>query len=131
MTSSPWLATRAQALTERDEQLRAFHAAGWRPVDLQRVTGYSRETIRQALRPEVRRHLDRSGHAEHDLNRPAHLASMYKVVLTEASTVEDLNTWLDADLLRRVWPTLWLPPQLRRRWEEAFPELAATRSNAA
>lgn len=169
---------RAQALTERDEQLRAFHAAGWRPVDLQRVTGYSRETIRQALRPEVRRatnlnrrrtplrppadyrpygdrkpyviaetltalhgptkgvvtlprHLDWSGHAEYDLNRPARLASMYKVVLTEASTVEDLHTWLNADLLRRLWPTLWLPPQLRQRWEDAFPELAATRSNAA
>ena len=52
---SRYEATRAAALTERDEQLRAFHAAGWRPVDLQRVTGYSRETIRQALRPEVRR----------------------------------------------------------------------------
>src|SRR4051794_14262659 len=39
----------------RDAQLREFHARGWRPVDLQRVTGYSRETIRQALRPEVRR----------------------------------------------------------------------------
>ena len=171
-------ATRAAALTERDEQLRAFHAAGWRPVDLQRVTGYSRETIRQALRPEVRRatnlsrrrtapqppadyrpygdrkpyvvaktlaalrgptdgtvtlprHLDWSGHAEYDLNRLARLASMYKVVLTEASTVEDLNTWLDADLLRRLWPTLWLPAQLRRRWEEAFPELAAARGEAA
>ncbi|GIJ32451.1 hypothetical protein [Micromonospora sediminimaris] len=50
----------------------------------------------------------------------------------DASTVEDLNTWLDADLLRRLWPpTLWLPRQLRGRWEEAFPELAATRSNAA
>ena len=48
-------ATRAAALTERDEQLRAFRAAGWRPVDLQRITGYSRETIRQALRPEARR----------------------------------------------------------------------------
>jgi len=36
---SRYEATRAQALTERDEQLRAFHAAGWRPVDLQRVTG--------------------------------------------------------------------------------------------
>ena len=47
------------------------------------------------------RHLDWSGHAEYDLNRPARLASMYKVVLTEASTVDDLNTWLDADLLRR------------------------------
>ncbi|WP_018254408.1 hypothetical protein [Salinispora mooreana] len=175
---SRYEAMRARALTERDEQLRAFHAAGWRPVDLQRVTGYSRETIRQALRPEVRqatnlnrrrtpprppadyrpygdrkpyviaetltalhgptkgvvtlpRHLDWSGHAEYDLNRPARLASMYKVVLTEASTVEDLHIWLDADLLRRLWPTLWLPPQLRQRWEDAFPELAATRSNAA
>ncbi|SCL39281.1 hypothetical protein GA0074692_5308 [Micromonospora pallida] len=171
-------ATRAAALTERDEQLRAFHAAGWRPVDLQRVTGYSRETIRQALRPEVRRatnvsrrktppqppadyrpygdrrpyvvaetlaalngpaeglvalprHLDWSGHAEYDLSRPARLESMYKVVLTEAGTVDDLNTWLNADFLRRLWPALWLPPQLRRRWEEAFPELAATRTEAA
>jgi hypothetical protein len=170
-------ATKAAALSERDEQLRAFHAAGWRPVDLQRVTGYSRETIRQALRPEVRRaanisrrktppqppadyrpygdrrpyvvaetltalsgptagtvtlphHLDWSGHAEYDLSRPARLASMYKAVLTEASTVDDLNTWLDADLLRRLWPALWLPPQLRRRWEESFPELAATHAEA-
>lgn len=175
---SRYEATRADALTERDEQLRAFHAAGWRPVDLQRVTGYSRETIRQALRPEVRRaininrrrtspeppadyqpygdrkpyvvaetlaalrgptngtvtlprHLDWSGHAEYDLNRAARVASMYKVVLTEASTVEDLHAWLDAELLRRLWPTLWLPPQLRQRWEEAFPELAAIRSDAA
>ncbi len=48
-------ATKDAALTERDARLRAFHTAGWRPVDLQRVTGYSRETIRQALRPEVRR----------------------------------------------------------------------------
>ncbi|SCF07026.1 hypothetical protein GA0070558_124111 [Micromonospora haikouensis] len=59
------------------------------------------------------RHLDWSGHAEYDLDRPARLASMYKVVLTEASTVEGLNTWLDADLLRQHWPTLWLPPMLR------------------
>lgn len=171
-------ATRAAAMAERDERLRAFHGAGWRPVDLQRVTGYSRETIRQALRPEVRRatnlsrrktaprppvdyrtfgdrkpyvvadslaalngptegtvvlprHLDWSGHAEYDLSRPGRLASMYKVVLAEAATVDDLNAWLNADLLRRLWPTLWLPPQLRQRWEEAFPELAATRASAA
>ncbi|WFE27146.1 hypothetical protein O7623_28510 [Solwaraspora sp. WMMD791] len=171
-------ATRAAALTSRDEQLRAFHAAGWRPVDLQRVTGYSRETIRQALRPEVRqasnrsrrktaaqppadyrpygdrkpyivadalamltgptagvvtlpRHMDWSGNAEYDLSRPARLASMYKVVLAEAATVDDLNTWLNADLLRQLWPTLWLPPQLRRLWEETFPELVVTGTNAA
>jgi hypothetical protein len=77
------------------------------------------------------RHLDRSGRAQYDLSRPARLASMYKVVLTEAATVEDLHTWRDAGLLRRLWPALWLPPQLRRRWEDAFPELAATRGGAA
>lgn len=49
-------------------------------------------------------HLDWSGHAEYDLSRPARLASMYKVVLTETSTVEDLTTWLSADLLRSSGP---------------------------
>src|SRR5258705_551786 len=43
-----------QLLERRDAGLRAFHANGWRPVDLQRVTGYSRETIRHALHPEIR-----------------------------------------------------------------------------
>ncbi|MEV0134922.1 hypothetical protein AB0H83_41530 [Dactylosporangium sp. NPDC050688] len=47
-------ATKNAAIARRDARLRAFHAAGWRAVDLQRVTGYSRETIRQALRPETR-----------------------------------------------------------------------------
>lgn len=77
------------------------------------------------------RHLDWSGRAEYDLSRPARLAGMYKVVLSEAGSVEDLCAWLDGGLLLRLWPTLWLPPQLRRRWEERFPELAATRPAAA
>ena len=71
------------------------------------------------------RHLDWSGHADYDLSRPTRLASMYKVVLSEAGSVEDLCTWLDGELLLRLWSTLWLPPQLRRRWEERFPELSA------
>ena len=161
-------ATKNAVLAERDARLRAFHAAGWRPVDLQRVTGYSRETIRQALRPEVRRaandsrrksavspvarppddylpysarkpyvvadrlddlhgptsgivtlprHLDWSGDASYNLDKPARLASMYKAVLNEAATVDDLNTWLDQPMLVRVWPSLWLPPRLRQLWE--------------
>ncbi len=55
---------------------------------------------------------------------------MYKAVLTEAATVEDLHTWPDAHLLRRLWLSLWLPPQLRQRWKDAFPELATIHSNA-
>ncbi len=31
----------------------SFHANGWRPVDLQRITGYSRETILARLNPDV------------------------------------------------------------------------------
>lgn len=170
------------ALADRDAQLRAFHADGWRPVDLQRVTGYSRETIRQALHPQARRaanssrrkvpaagglrppadyvpygdrkayviaekltdlrgptqgtvtlphHLDWSGNPTYDLARPARLASMYKTVLSEASTVDDLRTWVNAELLIQLWPTLWLPPQLRRLWESTFSELAAVRASAA
>src|SRR5262245_49406736 len=121
-------------LESRDAQLRAYHASGWRPVDLQRVTGYSRETIRQALHPQIRavanasrrkpkapvapppaygdrkpyvvaddlaqlrgptsgtvtlpHHLDWSGRGTYELDKPARLASMYKTVLNEASTVD-------------------------------------------
>lgn len=171
-----------QLLARRDERLRAFHANGWRPVDLQRVTGYSRETIRHALNPEIRQaanasrrkanrggaarrpadhigygdrkpyivaddlgelrgptegtvtlppHLDWSGRATYDLDRPARLATMYKAVLNEASTVEDLHNWLDERALIELWPTLWLPPRLRGLWESRFPELAARRPAVA
>jgi hypothetical protein len=165
-------------LARRDGLLRAFHANGWRPVDLQRITGYSRETIRQALHPEVRRaanasrrktasdeaarppaapvayadrkpyvvaddladlhgptegtvilphHLDWSGRATYHLDRPARLATMYKTVLNEASTLQDLRDWLDRRVLVELWPTLWLPARLRGLWESRFPELAARR----
>jgi len=177
---SGYEATKSAALMRRDAQLREFHARGWRPVDLQRVTGYSRETIRQALHPEVRRtantnrrkisavptpaagytsygerkpyavaerlddlrgptagmvtlppHLDWSGNASYDLDKPARLASMYRTVLLEAGSPDDLQAWLDGALLARVWPTLWLPPPVRRLWESRFPELASARADAA
>jgi hypothetical protein len=175
-------ATKSAALLRRDAKLREFHARGWRPVDLQRVTGYSRETIRQALRPEVRRvaninrrkvavvagrpagggfgsygdrkayvvaerlddlrgptggtvslpqHLDWSGNASYDLDKPTRLASMYRTVLNEASSVDDLRAWIDGQMLAKLWPTLWLPPQVRRLWESRFPELAPPRAEVA
>jgi hypothetical protein len=169
---------RRELLTRRDARLRAFHANGWRPVDLQRATGYSRETIRHALHPEVRQaanasrrkaapggtdqppaeriaygdqkpyiiaddlgdlrgptegmitlppHLDWSGRASYDLDRPARLASMYKAVLNEAGTVQDLRSWINRRVLIELWPALWLPQRLRVLWESRFPELAARR----
>ncbi|WP_433610213.1 hypothetical protein ACQP2P_40535 [Dactylosporangium sp. CA-139114] len=174
-------ATKKAALAKRDAALRAFHAAGWRAVDLQHVTGYSRETIRQALNPEVRQavntsrrkaadtaprppadyvsysdrkpyvvvenldelhgpttgtvilphHLDWSGNAEYLLDKPARLASMYRAVLNEAASPDDLHSWIDRSTLLQLWPQLWLPPRLRRLWEDRFPELAAARNEAA
>jgi hypothetical protein len=72
-------------------------------------------------------HLDWSGNPSYDLDNPKRLASMYRTVLNEAGTADDLRAWIDAQLLTRMWPTLWLPPQLRRLWETRFPELASPR----
>ncbi|MEU4215084.1 hypothetical protein [Actinoplanes sp. NPDC026623] len=47
-------------------------------------------------------HLDWSGHAEYDLGRPARMSSMYKAVLIEAGSVDDLCTWLNGELLLRL-----------------------------
>ncbi|MFF8482347.1 hypothetical protein [Streptomyces antibioticus] len=44
-------------LEERDAKLRAAIDAGHKQADLVRITGYSRETIRQALNPEIRAQL--------------------------------------------------------------------------
>jgi hypothetical protein len=44
-------------LEDRDARLRAAIDAGWKQADLVRITGYSRETIRQALNPEIRAQL--------------------------------------------------------------------------
>lgn len=76
-------------------------------------------------------HLDWSGNATYDLSKPARLASLYRTVLNEAGCVKDLQTWLNARLLVRLWPTLWLPPALRRAWESRFSELRALRVRTA
>lgn len=167
-------AAKTEALARRDARLREFAAAGWRPIDIQRVTGYSRETIRQALHPEVREaanvtrrkkpaptrppadyvtyadrkpyivvdsldnlhgpvrgtvklptRLDWSPNPVYDLSNPAELESMYRTVLNEAGTVDDLSTWVNRSKLFDLWQNLWLPIRLRRAWEQAFPELVS------
>lgn len=47
-------AAEERRLAERDAGLRRARDAGWRPVDIEKVTGYSREAVRQALNPEAR-----------------------------------------------------------------------------
>ncbi len=41
-------------MQQRDERLRAAIASGRKQADLVRITGMSREAIRQALNPEIR-----------------------------------------------------------------------------
>jgi hypothetical protein len=49
---------------------------------------------------------------------------LYRAVLIEAATPQDLYAYLDEKFLRRLWALLWLPVQLRRAWEQRFPVLA-------
>jgi hypothetical protein len=155
---------RAAALTARDAALRAFHDAGWPAVELQRVTGYSRETIRQALNPDARKAINRGrrdtaarlriarqrfviprtmeelagpatgavtlpsdlqgeSDATYDLSRARSVSRMYENVLFLATSVDDLRTWINADLLVRRWPDIPMPPGLRNLWERQFPRL--------
>ena len=70
-------------------------------------------------------HLDWSGSPEYDLDTPDEIASMYQTVLNEATTIDDLRTWIDGQQLLRLWRTLWLPAPLRRAWEQKFPQLSS------
>jgi hypothetical protein len=75
--------------------------------------------------------LDWSGRARYDLGNSRRLASMYETVLREATTSDDLARWLDGPTLIRLWPSLVLPGQVRRRWAARFPELADVARPAA
>ncbi len=70
------------------------------------------------------RWLDWSGDSTYDLDDPGDLHLLYQTVLNQATTVEDLCQWLDRDLLRRLWPSLWLPARLRALWQARHPKLA-------
>ena len=69
------------------------------------------------------RHLDWSGSADYDLDSPGRIVDLYRTVLIEATSAADLHGFLDRTMLTLLWPSLWLPSDLRRAWEERFPEL--------
>lgn len=69
-------------------------------------------------------HLDWSGRAIYDLDAPGRVVDLYRAVLIEAASPQDLYAYLDDGVLRRLWALLWLPAQLRRAWEQRFPVLA-------
>lgn len=48
---------------------------------------------------------------------------LYRTVIREASTVDDLVRYLNAEVLKQLWPRLVLPPRCRTIWEQRLPEL--------
>jgi hypothetical protein len=50
---------------------------------------------------------------------------LYQTVLREASSQEDLSTYLDCDTLIALWPDLFLPKGVRQAWEDQHPNLRA------
>jgi hypothetical protein len=74
--------------------------------------------------------LDWSPKRQYDLADDGDRRSLYERALNEALRVEDLQTFLNGDLLVELWPRLWLPPQVRALWEERFPQLASRRETA-
>jgi hypothetical protein len=59
-----------------------------------------------------------------DLDEPGISRWVYQIVLREAGRPEDLTTYLNGDVLVRLWPELRLPKGVRRAWEEQHPSLS-------
>ena len=68
-------------------------------------------------------HLDASAGAVYHLDQEYFRRLVYRLVLLEAPTAEDLRAWLDRDTLVRDWPALYLPRVVRAAWEEHHPVL--------
>lgn len=77
------------------------------------------------------RHLKWSGNAQYDLDTPGRIMDMYRTVINEATSADDLHRYLNEAVLRALWQTMWLPRPLRAAWEHRFPELASTVSSTS
>ncbi|MFF3856330.1 hypothetical protein [Micromonospora sp. NPDC002575] len=80
---------------------------------------------------DLPRHLKWSGNARYNLANPGRVLDLYRTVLNEAAAPEDLHTFLDCQTLIQLWPSMWLPPSVRKAWEDRFPELRRTGQVAA
>jgi hypothetical protein len=67
--------------------------------------------------------LDWSERTELHLENPGERNVMYERVIREATRVEDLRSYLNEEVLRQVWGRLFLPVNVRRSWEDRFPDL--------
>ncbi|UGQ09127.1 hypothetical protein LO772_19415 [Yinghuangia sp. ASG 101] len=76
------------------------------------------------------RHIDWGPSYEYDLADEADAAVMYERVIREAAHSSDVVAFLDEATLRRLWPRLVVPAEVRMLWERHFPALAASASAA-
>jgi hypothetical protein len=67
--------------------------------------------------------LDWSERAVFHLDDPAERNVMYERVIREATATDDLHSYLNEAVLRRVWRRLFLLQNVRRSWEQRFPDL--------
>lgn len=77
------------------------------------------------------RHLKWSGSAHYDLTQPGRIVDLYRTVLNEAASQDDLHTYVNKRILTGLWASIWLPPAVRHAWEDRFPELRRRRQTAA
>ncbi|MEV6020711.1 hypothetical protein [Streptomyces sp. NPDC051997] len=92
------------------------------PARLQDLTGPTHGSVDLPL------HVAWSGRRSYDVEQARSRMSLYRTVLAEGQR-QDLVAFLNRDLLLGQWPVLrtLISQPLRDAWEEAFPELAATR----
>jgi hypothetical protein len=91
------------------------------PDSLELLTGASDGTVTLPV------HLDWSANPTYNLNSPRRTETLYTTVLTEAADPTDITRYVNRGRLIDLWPSLWLPPKVRRLWEDRFPDLATTR----
>lgn len=88
------------------------------PEALEELTGPATGVILLPL------HIDWSERIALHMDDPAERRLMYQRVIREAARADDLRRYLNAAILRDIWHTLYLPPQVRHLWEDRFPDLA-------
>ncbi|BBJ47048.1 hypothetical protein SSPO_097660 [Streptomyces antimycoticus] len=69
------------------------------------------------------RHIDWGPRYVYDLADEADFQLMYERVIRGAQTRDDLNAYLNAMSLRKMWRDLFLPLPVKAAWEARFPDL--------
>ncbi|GAA4439168.1 YozE family protein [Phytohabitans houttuyneae] len=112
-------AAQEEAIRTRDEKLRRAAAAGWKQVELVELTGYSRETVRQALNPDAREQTVGASAGRRVAQKTASFRDWLRTRKDENTPVGDLARDVFAD---GSWPR---GPGSLRRYEQHLKGLGA------